>query len=255
MIIQHGAQCRHQFGVILQGFAHPHHHNIRDNPFITLQVLAQEMLCIPQLSNDFTGFKVPAEALVPSRTKTAAHGTTGLRRNTQGSAIFLRNKNGLNRIAATDVKQPLDRTVRRNVLRNQIGRLDLRGNLQLLAQGLGKIAHVIKVGCAFLMNPAKQLNGAIALLTQLFAKNSQTIKVVIKQIGRHQITYRVYTFMLGKKKAISTAAVSAASEPCTALASMLSAKSARMVPGAAFLGSVAPIRSRFFSTAFSPSSA
>ena len=52
-----------------------------------------------------------------------------------------------------------------------------------------------------------------------------------------------------------TAAVSAASEPCTALASMLSAKSARMVPFSAFFGSVAPIRSRFFMMASSPSSA
>ena len=42
-------------------------------------------------------------------------------------------------------------------------------------------------------------------------------------------------FMAGKKNAISTAAVSGSSEPCTALASMLSAKSARMVPGAACL--------------------
>ena len=70
---------------------------------------------------------------------------------------------------------------------------------------------------------------------------------------RHR-SARVQTFMPGKKKAISTAAVSAASEPCTALASMLSAKSARMVPLSAFFGSVAPIRSRFFAIASSPSS-
>ena len=49
-------------------------------------------------------------------------------------------------------------------------------------------------------------------------------------------------------------AVSDASEPCTALASMLAAKSARIVPGAAFFGSVAPISSRFLAIAFSPSS-
>ena len=61
--------------------------------------------------------------------------------------------------------------------------------------------------------------------------------------------------MPGKKNDTSTAAVSGASEPCTALASMLSAKSARMVPFSAFLGSVAPISSRFFAMAFSPSSA
>jgi hypothetical protein len=43
-----------------------------------------------------------------------------------------------------------------------------------------------------------------------------------------------------KKKAISLRAVSAASEPCTAFASIESAKSARIVPGAASFGLVAP---------------
>src|SRR5206468_1219321 len=60
--------------------------------------------------------------------------------------------------------------------------------------------------------------------------------------------------MPAKKNAISTAAVSAASEPCTALASMLAAKSARIVPRSAFFGSVAPISSRFLAIAPSPSS-
>ena len=57
-----------------------------------------------------------------------------------------------------------------------------------------------------------------------------------------------------KKNAISVAAFSALSEPCTELASMLSAKSLRMVPAAALAGSVAPMTSRFLATAFSPSS-
>ena len=48
-------------------------------------------------------------------------------------------------------------------------------------------------------------------------------------------------------------AVSGASEPCTVFFSMSVAKSARRVPGAAFLGSVAPITSRFFAMAPSPS--
>src|SRR5208282_124756 len=57
-----------------------------------------------------------------------------------------------------------------------------------------------------------------------------------------------------KKKAISVRAFSGESEPCTELASIDSAKSRRIVPGAAFLGSVAPMISRFTATAFSPSS-
>src|SRR5437899_2654114 len=57
-----------------------------------------------------------------------------------------------------------------------------------------------------------------------------------------------------KKKAISCAAVYGESEPCTELASIDSAKSLRIVPGAALAGSVAPITSRFRATASSPSS-
>jgi hypothetical protein len=45
----------------------------------------------------------------------------------------------------------------------------------------------------------------------------------------------------GKKKAISWAAVSGASEPCVAFCSTSIPKSLRIVPAAAFLGSVAPI--------------
>ena len=44
----------------------------------------------------------------------------------------------------------------------------------------------------------------------------------------------------------SNAAVSGASEPCVALLSIDAPKSLRSVPGSAFAGSVAPIRSRHF---------
>src|SRR5262249_12834739 len=57
-----------------------------------------------------------------------------------------------------------------------------------------------------------------------------------------------------KKKPISYLAVSGASEPWAALRSMSVPYSARMVPAAAFLESVAPISSRFLAMAFSPSS-
>jgi hypothetical protein len=49
-------------------------------------------------------------------------------------------------------------------------------------------------------------------------------------------------------------AVSGASDPWTVFFSMSVAKSARSVPGAAFFGSVAPMTSRFFAMAPSPSS-
>ena len=56
-----------------------------------------------------------------------------------------------------------------------------------------------------------------------------------------------------KKYAISSAAVSGASEPCTEFSPTLCANSARIVPAAASDGFVAPITSRFFAIAPSPS--
>src|SRR5262249_8564193 len=67
--------------------------------------------------------------------------------------------------------------------------------------------------------------------------------------------FRQPTISLGwKKKAISVLSFSGESEPCTELASIDSAKSLRIVPAAALAGLVAPMISRFFTTAFSPSS-
>src|SRR5674476_791017 len=238
------------------------------------------MFCKPQLSHDFTGFQVAAEALVPGRTKPAAHGAARLRRNTQGATVLFGDKHRLHRIARAHIKQPFDRAIGRNVLRNYDRRRNMSVYFEFLAQRFCEVTHGIKTGRAFLMNPAEQLDCAITFFTQPFTKSGQALEVEIEQIGRHEISaapgrpkratvpsggsamqwsvgamsYREYRFIPGKKKLISTAAVSTASEPCTALASMLSAKSARMLPAAAFLGSVAPIRSRFLKMALSPSS-
>src|SRR5262249_19338279 len=65
---------------------------------------------------------------------------------------------------------------------------------------------------------------------------------------------RLYpTMSLAEKNcAISLAAVSGASEPCTELSPVDLAWTLRMVLGAALAGSVAPITSRYFAMAFSP---
>src|SRR4051812_50142544 len=55
-----------------------------------------------------------------------------------------------------------------------------------------------------------------------------------------------------KKNLISLAAVSAASEPCTELASIDSANSLRIVPGAALAGLGAAPTSRLLAMGFSP---
>src|SRR5205823_12781178 len=66
--------------------------------------------------------------------------------------------------------------------------------------------------------------------------------------------YREWISVAPKKYEISKAADCGESEPWTALASIEDAKSFRIVPGSAFAGSVAPMRSRRRAMAASPSS-
>src|SRR6267143_2302494 len=73
------------------------------------------------------------------------------------------------------------------------------------------------------------------------------------EVGVRQ-SQRGWISVAPKKYAISKAADSGESEPCTALASIDEAKSLRIVPGAALAGSVAPMRSRRRAMAPSPSS-
>jgi len=59
--------------------------------------------------------------------------------------------------------------------------------LELLAQRLGQITHLIKIRCAFLVDPAEQLGGSKAFFAQTLTKNGQTVEIKIKQVGRHHI--------------------------------------------------------------------
>ena len=99
-----------------------------------------------------------------------------------------------------------------------------------------EIGHLREVGRAALVDPAQHLAGAERLLALRFEEARQPRRVKLEQV--------LFIVHPGKKKAISLRAVSGPSEPCTALASIESAKSARIVPLAAFFGSVAPISSR-----------
>ena len=79
MVIEHGAQRRHQSRVVLHGLAHAHHHHIGDHAIFFVQVLAQKVLGKPQLRQNFACCQIAAKALVPGRAKTAAHRATSLR--------------------------------------------------------------------------------------------------------------------------------------------------------------------------------
>ena len=193
MVVEHGAQSRHQGGVVLQGLAHAHHHHVGDNSLWGVEMLAQKMFGKPQLRQNFTGRQIAAETLVAGGAKTATHRTARLRRHTQSAAIVFGNEHGFHRIAVTHIEQPLDGAVSRVVTRDGCERQNLRADLELFAQRLGQIGHLVEVLCAFLVDPAKQLGGSETLLPEPLTKNGQTVEIEIKQVGRHVLRRRCRT--------------------------------------------------------------
>jgi hypothetical protein len=63
----------------------------------------------------------------------------------------------------------------------------MRVRLELLAQGLGQIAHLVKISSATLVDPAEQLGGPKTLFAQPLTKNGQTFQVEFEKVGRHGV--------------------------------------------------------------------
>jgi hypothetical protein len=97
---------------------------------------------------------------------------------------------------------------------------------QLVAQRLGQIAHLASKSAA----PFWWIQRNSCVARKRFSpscsqKAAKPVEVEVEQVDQHRRRRSARVDVhAGKKNATSTAAVSGASEPCTALASMLSAK-------------------------------
>ena len=202
---------------------------------------AQEVLGEPELGDDLAGGEVAAEALVAGRAEAAADGAAGLRRDAQRAAVVLGNEHGLDRVAVADVEQPLDGAVGRLLLADDrqrprrrprpasLSRSDLARSV-ICAKSLAPRWWIQRNSCVARkrFSPSAAQNAASPSRSKSSRlRRPWPVMAVASQPLQRSAAVDVHA---GKKKAISVAAVSAASEPCTALASMLSAKSARMVP-------------------------
>ena len=66
----------------------------------------------------------------------------------------------------------------------------MRRAFELFPQAFSQVGHGVKVLGALLMDPAKQLGSAKALLSELLTKNGQTVEIKVKQVGRHGVQAR-----------------------------------------------------------------
>src|SRR5690606_33603413 len=239
--------------------------------------------------------QVAVEALGGSRAEGAVEAATDLRGHAQGAAPLVGDVHGLDGVLAIGAhrQQPLVGAVGGGLVEHDVGDDDLGMRMQLGAQRLAEVGHLVEVGDIAVVDPLHHLVGAVALLAEGFLEEAlQALAVQLQEVllprsrglrqvrargrrrgdrlagGGHagdrlqsghvfdlllQCAQRDTTSVAAKKYATSMAAFSTESEPWAALASMDSAKSARMVPGAASFGLVAPSSSRCLSTAFSPS--
>src|SRR5947209_19086883 len=196
---------------------------------------AQQAVREPELAYDLGARQIAVEALLAGRAEGAVEHTARLARNAQRAAVRLRNEDRFDGIRFIDLEQPFARAVFSGGIGHDHRRIDARRNRQALAQRLRKIAHAREVALAALVHPVQQLARAERLLALSGEIALERRGVEADQV--HRLIHLENISHAAKKYATSTRAVSLLSEPCTALASIESAKSARRVPWAAFFGS------------------
>src|SRR5690606_3062364 len=159
----------------------------------------------------------------------------------------------LDGLARADVEQPLPRAVRRMLVAQHIRRADLGKLLEPRPKLHAQVGHCVELADAALIDPTHDLTGAKWLLAERDEELGETVRRQTEQVHPAAVAgsldrqrVRGQRSASAKKNPISAAAVSGPSDPCTTFSSMEAAKSARIVPAAAFAGFVAPMRSRFF---------
>src|SRR5262245_51951538 len=123
----------------------------------------------------------------------------------------------------------------------------LVGRIGDIARGVGRLLHAEKneqENSEDRPQNGKDMHGSLSLAS-MHLRRAHTCKRTVGRGDSCPSRGCQPTTSSGRKfSAISVAAFSTLSEPCTELRSMLSAYSLRMVPAAALVGSVAPITSR-----------
>jgi hypothetical protein len=257
-VIHHDLRGRHDVAVIRERLAHAHEHDVGDHA-VAVGRIAELAVGKPHLPDDFGGVEVAVETLLRRRAEAAVHLAADLARDAQRAATRLRDEHHLDRLAALEPEQPLARAVRRHLRQVNVGRADFGDLGETTAEVLAEIRHRVEVTRGAPVHPLEQLAGAERLLAHGDDERLQPCPGEPEQVGacrrcrcfahvsvdhapRREFAraQRGQSSVSEKKNAISRAAFSALSEPCTTFCSMLSARSARIVPGVAFFGSVAP---------------
>ena len=141
VVIEHELERRQDRIEIQQRLAHAHHHHIGHWPL-------QQPVGHVQLTNDFSGREVSSKALMARGAETAVDGAAGLRRDAQGAAIVLGNKDGLDGIGLSGIEQPFSGAIGGCLVRQDRQGANLGHGGQAHSERLGQIGHVLEIGGA-----------------------------------------------------------------------------------------------------------
>ena len=172
--------------------------------------------------------EVAVEALLPGRAERAVERAAHLRGDAQRAAVVLGDEHRLDAVADADVEQPLARAVGGAVSRDHRGRRGPRRSpSQLLAQGLREVGHRVEVADAALVHPARAPAARETASRRSSANHSvEAGGVKSRRLVRMGGGGRAGGLSAsrpgspGRSRRSRLRAVSGASEPCTALASM-----------------------------------
>ena len=174
--------------------------------------------------------QVAVEALLAGRAERAVERAAGLRRDAQRAAVVLGDVDGLDRVAAADVEQPLARAVGRRRVADHASAPRIVGDRgEPLAQRLREVGHRAEVVDEPLVHPARHLPRAKRLLAEVGEERGEAGGVEVEQVDHGRVRV-LRTSMArvsgcrrrapGRSRRSRPAPCPAPSEPCTALASI-----------------------------------
>ena len=225
-----------------QRLAHAHEDDVGHDAVVAVAVAVEDVFGKPHLDDNFAGGEVAVKARVASGAEGAGQGAACLRGDAEGAAVVFRDKDGFDAVAAVVAENPFACAVAGGFVGDDGREAQFGDVFQFFAQRFAEVGHRVKVGDALVVNPFQQLFGAEGFFAVVDEPRGHCLAVQIEQVDF--VCHQRHSSRSAKKKAISHAAFSRLSEPCTALRPLSSAKSARSVPGAASFGSVAPMSVR-----------
>ena len=232
VVVEHQPQRRHDVVEVGERLAHAHHHDVGDRRAALLDpgradaVGEQRAVRVPELADDLGGRQVAVEALLAGRAERAVERAARLRRDAQRAAVVLRNVDRLDRVAVADVEQPLARAVGGGrVADRPSGRSIVAVGRELLAQrrATGRSSRRRRrrsAGAPSATPAARETASRRGRRRRPRGSAASRSSRLVTSAAGDRFAQRLKTASAGKKYAISVRAVSGASEPCTALASI-----------------------------------